>query len=182
MTKCIYPIIQTFWLKFHICSRYDHFAVLCELLPAAIPSLVLNLAVVSAGAHTVDASKKANRLLLCDAAVELMSPEALARNSNQVNSACSTTCNQMGLEVLEGLRVSQSKPCPLSRKINKRIIAHPVTLTLVNTVSSLLLPPQWEMYRCRYPGSSFLGALASYDMTRKEVEAAEEKVGQQFAI
>ena len=36
------------------------------------------------------------------------------------------------------------------------------------------------MYRCRYPGSSFLGALASYDMTRKEVEAAEEKVEQQF--
>ena len=39
-----------------------------------------------------------------------------------------------------------------------------------------MLRLQWEMYRCRYPGSSFLGALASYDMTRKEVEAAEEKV------
>jgi len=98
-------------------SRYDHFAVLCELLPAAIPSVVLNLALLTAGAHTVDVSKNANRLLLCDAAVELMSPEALMRNANQ-----------------------------------------------------------WEMYRCRYPGSSFLGALASYDMTRKEVEAAEEKV------
>ena len=58
--------------------------MLCELLPAAIPSLVLNLAVLSVGAHTAEASKKANRLLLCDAAVELMSPDALARNSNQV--------------------------------------------------------------------------------------------------
>ena len=38
------------------------------------------------------------------------------------------------------------------------------------------------MYRCRYPGSSFLGALASYDMTRKEVEAAEEKVVQKLTI
>ena len=35
--------------------------------------------------------------------------------------------NQMGREVLEGLRVSQSQQRPLSRKINKRIIAHPVT-------------------------------------------------------
>ena len=82
-------------MKFHLCvichpalencARYDHFAVLCELLPAAIPSVVLNLALLTAGAHTVDVSKNANRLLLCDAAVELMSPEALMRNANQVN-------------------------------------------------------------------------------------------------
>ena len=37
------------------------------------------------------------------------------------------SCNQMGREVLEGLRVSQSQQSPLSRKISKRIIAHPVT-------------------------------------------------------
>ena len=60
--------------------------MLCELLPAAIPSVVLNLALLTAGAHTVDVSKNANRLLLCDAAVELMSPEALMRNANQVNN------------------------------------------------------------------------------------------------
>ena len=53
---------------------------------------------------------------------------------------------------------------------------------LVLMVFSILLHRQWEMYRCRYPGSSFLGALASYDMTRKEVEAAEEKVEQHFTI
>ena len=35
--------------------------------------------------------------------------------------------NQMGMEVLEGLRVSQSQQRPLSRKINKRINSHPVT-------------------------------------------------------
>ena len=33
----------------------------------------------------------------------------------------------MGREVLEGLRVSQSQQRPLSRKINKRIMAHPVS-------------------------------------------------------
>jgi hexosaminidase len=36
-------IVLTGW------SRYDHFAVLCELLPVAIPSLILNLVVVSQG-------------------------------------------------------------------------------------------------------------------------------------
>ena len=36
---------------------------------------------------------------------------------------CNTHTNQMGREVLEGLRVSQSQQRPLSRKINKRIIA-----------------------------------------------------------
>ena len=34
---------------------------------------------------------------------------------------------QMGREVLEGLRASQSQQRPLSRKINTRINAHPVT-------------------------------------------------------
>ena len=36
----------------------------------------------------------------------------------------------MGMEVLEGLHVSQSQQCPLSRKINKRINSHPVKLYL----------------------------------------------------
>ena len=35
--------------------------------------------------------------------------------------------NQMGHEVLEGLRVSQSQQRQLSRKINNQINAHPVT-------------------------------------------------------
>ena len=35
----------------------------------------------------------------------------------------------MGMEVLEGLRVSQSQQCPLSRKINKQIHSHPVNVT-----------------------------------------------------
>ena len=35
-------------------------------------------------------------------------------------------CNQMGMEVLEGLRVFQSQQRRVSRKINKRINSHPV--------------------------------------------------------
>jgi len=38
-------------------SRYDHFAVLCELLPVAIPSLVLNLVTVSTAATTSEANR-----------------------------------------------------------------------------------------------------------------------------
>ena len=30
-------------------SRYDHFAVLCELLPVAMPSLILNLVIIAQG-------------------------------------------------------------------------------------------------------------------------------------
>ena len=30
-------------------SRYDHFAVLCELLPVAMPSLILNLVIITQG-------------------------------------------------------------------------------------------------------------------------------------
>lgn len=35
-------------------QRYDHFAVLCELLPMAIPSLALSLSVVSKGYFDID--------------------------------------------------------------------------------------------------------------------------------
>jgi hexosaminidase len=104
-------IVLTGW------SRYDHFAVLCELLPAAIPSLVLSLSVLLEGGHTVVASKTANRLLQCDVVKELMTQEELMRNPNQ-----------------------------------------------------------WDLYRCRYPGSSLFNVLGSYDMTRKEVDSMNTKV------
>lgn len=37
-------------------SRYDHFAVLCELLPVSVPSLVANLILTSAKKHHASAS------------------------------------------------------------------------------------------------------------------------------
>ena len=46
---------------------------------------------------------------------------------------------QMGREVLEGLRASQSQQRPLSRKINKRITAHPVTNVKPNYFSGINL-------------------------------------------
>lgn len=42
-------------------QRYDHFAVLCELLPVAIPSLALSLSSASKGYFEVDV--KENNLL-----------------------------------------------------------------------------------------------------------------------
>ena len=98
-------------------SRYDHFAVLCELLPIAVPSLVLNLVILAEGGHTDDASRRANKLLHCDPGKELMTGEELLRNPNQ-----------------------------------------------------------WDLYRCRYPGSNLFSVMASYDMVRKEVEAAHARL------
>lgn len=42
---CLKGLVLTAW------QRYDHFAVLCELLPAAIPSMVLNLIVATDGGY-----------------------------------------------------------------------------------------------------------------------------------
>lgn len=47
-------------------SRYDHFAVLCELLPVAVPSLILNLATVSSNGSEVSKFRATEKLLKCD--------------------------------------------------------------------------------------------------------------------
>ena len=66
----------------------------------------------------------------------------------------------MGMEVLEGLRVSQSQQCPLSRKINKRINSHPATDSLSHQDQILKLEDptrhypqkagQLPSYRCKF--------------------------------
>ncbi|GBL87937.1 Hexosaminidase D [Araneus ventricosus] len=46
-------------------QRYDHFAALCELLPAALPSLVLNLLTVSQGQFNKEVFPRMQELLEC---------------------------------------------------------------------------------------------------------------------
>eukprot|EP00093_Oithona_nana_P001598 01598.XXX_3514_877_1 [CDS] Oithona nana genome sequencing. len=46
-------------------SRYDHFAVLCELLPVALPSLILNLEIISNNATGSSKFRQAEKLLKC---------------------------------------------------------------------------------------------------------------------
>ncbi|CAG0896354.1 unnamed protein product, partial [Darwinula stevensoni] len=53
-------IVLTGW------QRYDHFAVLCELLPAGIPSLVLDLVAVASGRKGRGLVQEARRILSCD--------------------------------------------------------------------------------------------------------------------
>lgn len=52
-------------------SRYDHFAVLCELLPPATPSLVLTLLTAAHGSLTSAALRDAHALLQCPPHVAL---------------------------------------------------------------------------------------------------------------
>ena len=44
-------------------SRYDHFAVLCELLPVALPSLILNLQLISSNNSEVSKFRQTEKLL-----------------------------------------------------------------------------------------------------------------------
>ena len=77
-------------------ARYDHFAVLCELLPVAIPSLLINLLVVSLGGLHFPVSRKIHNILGCDNIKMLISIEELRRNPQQWDV---TRCNFPGLQV-----------------------------------------------------------------------------------
>ena len=77
-------------------SRYDHFAVLCELLPVALPSLVINLMVVSLGSLQFPVSRKIHKLLDCDNIKMLISMEELKRNPYQWDL---TRCGFPGVKV-----------------------------------------------------------------------------------
>merc|ERR1719433_671808 len=46
-------------------SRYDHFAVLCELLPVALPSLILNLHLISSNVSDVAKFRQTEKILRC---------------------------------------------------------------------------------------------------------------------
>lgn len=53
------------WYSMIVCYRYDHFAVLCELLPSAIPSLAVNLLATSHGYFNQSLRTKLNAGLNC---------------------------------------------------------------------------------------------------------------------
>ncbi|XP_014216975.1 hexosaminidase D-like [Copidosoma floridanum] len=59
-------------------QRYDHFGVLCELLPAALPSLAVNLAVLQApdyASFTADVPRRVTEALGCEGTITLSLPE-----------------------------------------------------------------------------------------------------------
>ncbi|XP_059468428.1 hexosaminidase D-like [Neocloeon triangulifer] len=82
-------IVLTGW------SRYDHFAVLCELLPASVPSLILALALVNSGASQVTDAVAQTSLTLLECGLDmrlhanevpqLLTSESLALDPHQLN-------------------------------------------------------------------------------------------------
>jgi hexosaminidase len=67
-------------------SRYDHFAVLCELLPVALPSLLLNLNTVSSNGSEVSKFRQTEKLLKCstdDRNYDRLSPVSLEQDPHQ---------------------------------------------------------------------------------------------------
>ena len=67
-------------------SRYDHFAVLCELLPVAVPSLVLNLVTVSSNGSESSKFRLTEKLLKCstdDRNYDRLSPLTLEQDPHQ---------------------------------------------------------------------------------------------------
>lgn len=59
-------------------QRYDHFSVLCELLPSAIPSLAINLAVLQSpntNSFPVEVPKRIMEILKCEDTISLNVPE-----------------------------------------------------------------------------------------------------------
>ena len=85
-------------------ARYDHFAVLCELLPVAVPSLVINLVVVSLAGLTFPVSRRIHNLLGCDNIKMLISLEELRRNGQQWDM---TRCDFPGVQVRINISVNQ---------------------------------------------------------------------------
>ncbi|XP_043256949.1 hexosaminidase D-like [Colletes gigas] len=65
-------VILTGW------QRYDHFSILCELLPASIPSLAVNLAILQApdlSGFSVDVPTRVLQALRCEGKISLSIPE-----------------------------------------------------------------------------------------------------------
>lgn len=58
-------VILTGW------QRFDHFAILCELLPVAIPSLALNLLTMKEGKYKNALREKVSKMLQCEPTTSL---------------------------------------------------------------------------------------------------------------
>lgn len=55
-------------------QRFDHFAILCELLPVGVPSLAVNLLAIKYGVYDRNVLKEASKLLDCSNTLEPDSP------------------------------------------------------------------------------------------------------------
>ncbi|KAJ8317659.1 hypothetical protein KUTeg_005563 [Tegillarca granosa] len=83
-------------------SRYDHFAVLCELLPGAIPSLAASLQIMSTGGFSESDHKKVSDLLQCKKNVQF------ELCMNQTDDECQFPGNEVYYKIRKLWRVKKS--------------------------------------------------------------------------
>ena len=111
-------------------SRYDHFAVLCELLPVALPSLILNLVIVTQG--------KKRRLI-----------SIIRENTSQMYYICLIFTKKYIL--LTGAHDYEAA------KKAHRILQCNNQKPLFTAQELRRNPQQWDAHRCRFSGSALLG-------------------------
>ena len=101
-------------------SRYDHFAVLCELLPVAVPSLVINLLVVSLGGLQFQVSRKIHSMLGCDNIKILISMEELRRNPFQWDMSRCDFPGEKAFSLLSSLALHSSEVTKLHSSVTQQ--------------------------------------------------------------
>ncbi|XP_005095719.1 hexosaminidase D [Aplysia californica] len=70
-------------------QRYDHFATLCELIPAAVPSVAVCLATMKYGGFTKDIHRSTSDILRCSSLLEMSVPVLDPKTRNaQVSQDC----------------------------------------------------------------------------------------------
>ena len=137
-------------------SRYDHFAVLCELLPVALPSLILNLHLISSNVSDVAKFRQTEKILRYSnfKDVDLLVKKDLKTTFLVENSIVLLLFISLN-DIFSIIR------CSIDDRNYDRL----------SHISLDQDPHQFELRRCKFPGAKIFGAVGSLVRYKTEVEA-----------